>query len=230
MVDEVIDHLFLLALLNPEDVPCFQVNDVGGIFVTVMELEFVDCQVFCLLFGLFQRLSILGFDHIKLFQSCFVNILDGMFSQSCQLRNLLISKAESKKILCVGQQFLGDVVMVSLERNPLNDCFPALRADKAVLVQHHKTHPTTNAQMPQPDRVFVVDVHPTIAVRAAVVIDVKIQISMEAIRLLAAFRGFHTCTGIYKIRQHRRNDQTFFKICTCILYLVCCIVHVWNLP
>ena len=104
------------------------------IFVTVMELEFVNCQVFCLLFRLFQRFSIFGLNRIKPFQPCLVNILDGMLPKSCQLRNLLVGKAESKEILCIGQQFLSDVVMVSLERNPLYDCFPALRTDKAVLV------------------------------------------------------------------------------------------------
>ena len=53
MVNEVIDHLFLLALLDPEDVSCFQVDNVGGVFVTVMKFEFIDSQVFCLLFRLF---------------------------------------------------------------------------------------------------------------------------------------------------------------------------------
>ena len=202
MVDEVIDYLFLLALLNPENVPCFQINDMGGVFVAVMKLEFVNCQVFCLFSGLFQRFSIFGLNRIKTFQPCFVYILDSMLLQTCQLRYLLIGKAELQKILCVGQQFLGDVVVVSFERNPLHDCFPALRADKAVLVQHHKAYPAAKTQMSQSDRVLVMDVHPAIAVRATLLVAVKIQITMEAIRFFTAFRSFHTRTGIYKIRQH----------------------------
>ena len=99
-----------------------------------------------------------------------------------------------------------DIVVISLARNSLHNCFPALRADKAVLGNHYKAYPTAKAQMSQPDRVLVVDVHPAVAVRAAVVFNVKIQIAMEAIRFLPNFRGFHTCTSIYKIRQHRRND------------------------
>ena len=43
---------------------------------------------------------------------------------------------------------------------------------------------------------------PKIAVRAAVRTAVKIKIPMEAIRLLTAFRGVHTCAGVYIIRQH----------------------------
>ena len=34
MVNEVIDHLFLLALLDPEDVSCFQVDTEFSVFRT----------------------------------------------------------------------------------------------------------------------------------------------------------------------------------------------------
>ena len=119
--------------------------------------------------------------------------------------------------------------MCPVSRSIRNSLFSALRADKAVLVQHDKAHPPAKAQMSQSNRVFGVNVRPAVAVRTAVVVDVKIQILVEPICVLATFRGLHTCTGIYTIRQHWWNDQTFFKICTCILYLVCSIVHVWNL-
>ena len=68
-----------------------------------------------------------------------------MLSQSGHFRNLLIGKAKLQKIFCVGKQFLGNIVMVCLERDCLHDCFPTLWADKAMLVQHNKAYPAAKA-------------------------------------------------------------------------------------
>ena len=92
--------------------------------------------------------------------------------------------------------------MCPVSRSIRNSLFSALRADKAVLVQHDEAHPPAKAQMTQSNREFVANVHPAVAVRTAVVVDVKIQIPVETICFLATFRGFHTRTGIYIIRQH----------------------------
>ena len=103
--NEVIDYLFFLSLLKPEDVSCFRINNMGGTFVTVMELALVNCQIFFLFFRLFQCYSIYGLNRVEPLQSYLINRFDSKLSQSSQLRNLLVSIVRSQKLLCIGQQF-----------------------------------------------------------------------------------------------------------------------------
>lgn len=52
MLNEVIDDLLALAMGDPEDMASLYVDDVGGVLVASVKLEFVDTEVLCLPLGL----------------------------------------------------------------------------------------------------------------------------------------------------------------------------------
>lgn len=54
MLDEIVHDLLFLAACDPENVSGLHVDDMGGIPVTVVELEFINAEELCMLFRLDQ--------------------------------------------------------------------------------------------------------------------------------------------------------------------------------
>lgn len=45
MINKIVYDLFLLASGNPKNMAGFQIDDMGGVFMAVMKLEFIDSQI-----------------------------------------------------------------------------------------------------------------------------------------------------------------------------------------
>ena len=60
MINEVVDHLLLLAVLDPEHMACFKVYDVRSITTAIVKLELINAKEFSLLFGLDKLLATVG--------------------------------------------------------------------------------------------------------------------------------------------------------------------------
>ena len=54
MIDKIIDHLLLFAVLQPEDVTCVRVHDEGSVLGSVMQFEFINTLYDSLLLRLLQ--------------------------------------------------------------------------------------------------------------------------------------------------------------------------------
>lgn len=88
VVNEVVDYLLLLAILNPEDVSGFKINDVRSISVTVVEFKLINTKVFRLFLGLYKLAAIIG--GVVILETLFINLLDCIFPESGNLSYLLV--------------------------------------------------------------------------------------------------------------------------------------------
>ena len=86
MVDEIVDHLLLFSMGDPEDMPRVKVYDVGGVPVTVMELEFVYGEYSC---GLLRTDQFRAVDGVEILQALQVYVFDCVLAKTGNLGHLL---------------------------------------------------------------------------------------------------------------------------------------------
>ena len=88
MIDEVIDHLLFLAVGDPENMTGFEIDDVCGIPVAVVQLELIYTQDSRCLLRLDELFSI---DGIPVLQTFLIDCLDGILTKTGNLGYLLQS-------------------------------------------------------------------------------------------------------------------------------------------
>ena len=126
MVNEVVDNLLLLAILDPQNMTGFEVYDMRGISATIMEFEFIDAKVSCLLLKLNELLATIS--GIELLETLFVNRLYDVFVETGDLCDLFIGiGASRKKIPGVLIQCRCDTMSFCFERNELAFGFLTMR-------------------------------------------------------------------------------------------------------
>ena len=128
-INEVIDDLLLLARLNPQNMACFQVGDVSGIAVAVVQQEFVNAQKPGQPFRFSQLLAI---DSAKLLKPPLVNLLDCVLPKSCKIGHCLVIQSPGKQITRVIVQIVRYPVAGSLEMDVL--AFSLMASGTAELV------------------------------------------------------------------------------------------------
>ncbi len=136
---------------------CFHIYNRYGILVPVMELELINAQEPRRPFGLDEFLSIYG---VLSFQPLQADVLDGILSKACNFCNFLVREPICQKISGVLVKLSGDSVHLCLERYVLHLCIPAKVPE---LWKPDVTQPSSETQMLQINRIFVVDMHPTVA-------------------------------------------------------------------
>ena len=116
MVDEVVDHLLLLLPMgDPEDMLRVKVYDVGGVPVTVMELEFVYGEYSCWLLRTDQFRAV---DGVEILQALQGYVFDRVFAKTGNLGHLLLERVSPKRQKATGilPELHGYLAALRLER------------------------------------------------------------------------------------------------------------------
>ena len=130
MLDEVIHDLFLLAAGDPENMTGLHVDDVRGITMPVVELEFINAKEFRVLLRL-DQLSVRC--RIKLLKTSLIDRLYDVLADTGKLRDFLVRVSSTgQKIAHILMQFCGDPVTGSFKGNVL--CPGAAAAGAYILV------------------------------------------------------------------------------------------------
>ena len=117
MLDEIVDDLLLLSLGNPKNVAVRHVDDVGRVFVSVVQFELVDAKEPRMLFWA-AKLSV--FD-VKFLEAALVNSLHDVLADTGKLADLLVGElVAGKKEADILFQLLRDAVMIRLKRDFLH--------------------------------------------------------------------------------------------------------------
>ena len=124
MLYEVVHDLLLLASGDPEDMPGLHVDDVSGIPVPVVELEFINAKEFRMLCRL-DQLSVRC--SIKLLKTSLINRLYDVLTEAGKLCDLLVCVSPaSQQIADILIQFHRDPVPGRFKRNVLHPGIAAL--------------------------------------------------------------------------------------------------------
>jgi len=159
MLNEVVDNLLLLAVLDPQYVSGFQIDDMCGIPVSVVKLELIDTKEPCLLLGLYEFLAIIGGIHAL--ETFFIDLLDDVFAKPCELCHLFVGvSAAGKKVTCVLMQDLRNQMAIRLKGDILAFCGTAFGAAKLIVRKLQSAQISADINMPQIDFRACVNVHP----------------------------------------------------------------------
>ena len=79
MLNEIVDNLFLLTILDPQDMSGFQIDDMCGIPVSIVKFELINAQKPGLFLGCYEFLAIIG--GVYVLETFFIDLLDDVFAQ-----------------------------------------------------------------------------------------------------------------------------------------------------
>jgi hypothetical protein len=158
MLNEVVDNLLFLAVLDPQYVSGFQIDDMCGIPASVVKFELIDAQEPCLLLGLYELLAIIVGIHAL--ETFFINLLDNVFAKPCELCHLFVGVSSAgKKITCVLVQDPRNQMAIRLKGDILAFCGAAFGAAKLIVRKLQSAQISADIKMPQIDIMACVNVH-----------------------------------------------------------------------
>ncbi len=187
MLDEVVNDLFLLAILEPKDVAGTQVGDDGGIPVVLVELELVDHDKFGENIGFFEGFAVRG---VFVGEHFLVDGPDGHLVEARDQGDLLVVEAIRQKAFHVIKHWLGDLSAACLERDGLHHVMIAIRTFEPMFeADDGGGGRLVERKVAEPDGIPVVFVHKGTAFFADTFRPVGVQITEEEERTIGRRSG-----------------------------------------
>lgn len=133
MINKIVYDLFLLASGNPKNMAGFQIDDMGGVFMAVMKLEFIDSQISTAGIGFLQHWSEFRLIRIKPAQPGFINLANEMSSDTSPLSDFLQGIAAAcQQIFNVRFESCSNRMLLCSEWNRSHLCMMAVLAEEAL--------------------------------------------------------------------------------------------------